>query len=816
MYHAASLSVTDELAHEESCLMDGVVEYRKRVVINKTRSSETLSDYGKSLLGKVVEPLSTGLTDFIAATKVSAGRKHQSVKFLELIDPDVAAVLTARAVFDGMSQRKVYQYVATAVGFAIEDELRFAAFEQQNKKLYKRVNENLDESSEGFKRNTRKKVMVYAMNKFNIVWEKWSQDTVFHVGSKMIDLLVTTTGLMEIQRLGENKTARIYVVPTQELLGFITDFTNQSELLHPALQPMLIPPAPWTSITDGGYYHDSLRRKVRLVKTQTKGIFEELRRVEMPAVYAGVNNLQATAWRINEPILNVFKEALDAGLKVKGLPSELIEPLPPKPVVSADTLQGRAAWAEYKKRAGEIGRRILAAASKATSVARVKTLAEKYVPHARIYFPMRLDFRGRVYYAPTTLNPQGADLSKALLTFADAKPLGEQGAWWLGVHVANNFGFDKVSLQDRHQWTVEHSDRIVSMANDPLADLWWTEAEKPWQFLAACIEWVGFVSSGPEHECSLPILVDGSCNGLQHFAAMLRDEVTGKHVNLVPLDKPGDIYAEVAKHTEAQLRTYLSGNATDEEVELAGRWLDYGIDRNLCKRPVMVLPYGGTRQAVLQYIEAHVYDPENPKENPFGKRVRKHSIFLSNIIWEVMKSVVVGPRQAMDWLQKVAGIASKEDFAVTWTAPSGFLVQQRYTNTESRRVETRIGDKVMKFSLQSHKDGIDKRRQSMAVAPNYVHSLDAAALMLTVNACSAAGVGAFMAIHDSYGTHAGDMNTLALKLREEFVSMYMKDDVLARFADEITEHVNGKPLPPPPAKGKLDLGGVLRSDFFFS
>ena len=41
--------------------------------------------------------------------------------------------------------------------------------------------------------------------------------------------------------------------------------------------------------------------------------------------------------------------------------------------------------------------------------------------------------------------------------------------------------------------------------------------------------------------------MDGSCNGLQNFSAMLRDEVGGKAVNLIPSDKPQDVYMEVVK-----------------------------------------------------------------------------------------------------------------------------------------------------------------------------------------------------------------------------------------------------------------------------
>jgi DNA-directed RNA polymerase len=36
-----------------------------------------------------------------------------------------------------------------------------------------------------------------------------------------------------------------------------------------------------------------------------------------------------------------------------------------------------------------------------------------------------------------------------LIEFAEGKPLGERGVWWLGVHGANLWGNDKVSLESQ-------------------------------------------------------------------------------------------------------------------------------------------------------------------------------------------------------------------------------------------------------------------------------------------------------------------------------------------------------------------------------
>ena len=43
---------------------------------------------------------------------------------------------------------------------------------------------------------------------------------------------------------------------------------------------------------------------------------------------------------------------------------------------------------------------------------------------------------------------------------------------------------------------------------------------------------------------SLPVK-DGSCNGLQHYAAIGRDQAGAESVNLHPFDVPKDVYSDV-------------------------------------------------------------------------------------------------------------------------------------------------------------------------------------------------------------------------------------------------------------------------------
>lgn len=82
--------------------------------------------------------------------------------------------------------------------------------------------------------------------------------------------------------------------------------------------------------------------------------------------------------------------------------------------------------------------------------------------------PHNLDFRGRAYPVPPHLNHIGDDLSRGLLLFAEPRPLGERGLRWLKIHLANVFGNDKASFDEREQFIMDHLEDVYDSATKPL------------------------------------------------------------------------------------------------------------------------------------------------------------------------------------------------------------------------------------------------------------------------------------------------------------------------------------------------------------
>ena len=229
----------------------------------------------------------------------------------------------------------------------------------------------------------------------------------------------------------------------------------------------------------------------------------------------------------------------------------------------------------------------------------------------------------------------------------------------------------------------------------------------------------------------------------------------------------------------------------------------------------MTTPYGVSRDGMKEQLLTEL----NPKDYTFvDTSFARMCVYLADRNREGIEKVVVASKNAMDFLKEIARVANKEDKAIFWTTPSGFLVRQRYLKFASKRVDTFWGGTRIRLNVGEETSKIDHTKTVNGQSPNYVHSMDASHLVLTVDACLDKGVENFGMIHDSFATHAGNTDKLRDTLREEFVKMYSENQ-LARFRDEIASQLspkNAEKLPEIPKQGNLDITKVLNSTYFFS
>jgi DNA-directed RNA polymerase len=655
----------------------------------------------------------------------------------------------------------------------------------------------------------------------------WDYETHVKVGVELVQALVAAAeGILEEKMVhkifGHRRTKHVMVVLTAEARASLEASYAEYAEEHPWLEPMLIQPLDWQR-QDGAYVGGYVNFPAPLLKVSadphTHTAIED---VPVPqAVLDAVNRIQRTAWAVNEPVFRLAEEAHERQL-AEVLPVEPLRDMPepvPDDEWAAMTPAERGRMKNERRQVHDHNNRLDA---KRWAMRRQLLMAQSLLDEGRFYYPHNLDFRGRMYPIPQDLHPQADDWGRAMLTFAEPKPLGPDGLQWLVFHLANCYGMDKASRGEQMDWYNDHNQEVYLVATDPFGEgleFWLGADEKHrWQFLAAAIEvcaaWAHPVS--PEFYMShLPVHVDGSCNGLQHLSAMGRDPIGAHATNLTGDPERQDIYQIVADKVNKAVTadTLLFDYANHPHLAPAHAW--YGkVTRNTVKRGVMTMPYGLTPIGMRDQLIDDRWTTDLEGDD------YKNAGYLRDLMLTAIEDTVQAAAETMAWMQDNATILAKNGKHVEWYTPIGLMVRQRYVVPPPKTIQTVIGvGKIRRLRVTLDPMGDDTTlrvsKQASSIAPNIIHSFDAAHMQMSVNA-AAEGL-SFSVIHDSFGVHACDMPEFLGCIKREFVEIYSSDWFWMLQQDfEASRGTEEFPLIDQPTPGAWEPGEVMHSDFFFA
>ncbi len=819
-----------ELDWEREMLNRGVLRYKaiQDKAVQGDRPAETSA--GSRLLYSYIQQVSDHIRAYLDGKLET--RRAPNARVLMSMDTDKIAFMSIKRMLTCVfTPDTLLAGVAVSIGKRIEDEYNFMRLEAEHKQYHDSIMRALEERHTANYDYMRKSILHSYKNAKNVSIDYWTEQQRAAIGLIVVQLVRQSTDLFDVvvsaranARSKFNATTKL-LRPTDTCLAWVKEHDEAMALLLPDRMPMLIEPAPWVAPDNGGYFLPELRSVTPLVimdKHNKRKRLKMYRAAVMPKVLAAVNRIQATPWRINERVLDTMQDIWSKNLGT-GMPPSAPYEFPACPLgagVDASKLEGKDKedfdlWKEETRflHIKEAERKALC-----MMVSRNLRLANEMRAHNEFYYVWRADFRCRLYAATTGLSPQGADQGKGLLQFAEARPLGARGLYWLKVHGANKWGEDKCSYDARVAWIDARRDEWLAVDADPVGTrAIWGAADKPYQFLAFCFEYAAASRAGESYRSRMPVALDGSCNGLQHFSAMLRDHVGGSAVNLTPAEKPSDIYQQVADVATQKLMVMAS--VPDETAVGARNWLrlfrklgtEPRMPRKLAKPPVMTLPYGSSQRTCTD--TTHDWYMKYGDEY-FGKNMGfRHSVYITPVIWSSIGEVVVAARQAMGWLQTCAGLLAQEGHPINYVTPLGFPIHQRVNVRVEKIVKTTI-DGTIKIRILEETDQLDGRGQRRGVSPNTVHGMDATHLMMVVNAAAEVGINSFAMIHDDFGCHADRIDEFHAIIRRTFVDLYTKTDVLGSFREQHMQQF-GIDLPEPPPPGVLDLNAVLDSKFFF-
>ena len=288
--------------------------------------------------------------------------------------------------------------------------------------------------------------------------------------------------------------------------------------------PLKIQPHPWyDSVNNDG---------TRIINRYNNKFLNILDKTTNKSVMNFLNRLQSIRYCINKEVLDVY--------------SEIFNQHTIKDVQEYDFKLNLDSPFEHLKEPMQLQR-----SSKYYEADCVHRLAKSYI-NIPFYHKYQLSSRGLAHPLSAFLHEQGTDNAKGLLLYKDAKPLGDNGHFWLLVYTATCFGRDSSTLEDKVDWVKKNFKTFESYVDNPTKNTDWCKAQQPWVFLACCYQlkhlsdWTQSGNKIEDYICPLPIYLSSNCSPLQHIAAITKDEMLSNQTNLTKNVHPYDIHATIS------------------------------------------------------------------------------------------------------------------------------------------------------------------------------------------------------------------------------------------------------------------------------
>jgi len=807
--------------------------YQKQIDIEKQYSHESILASIKqtqdAIDGGRIADTSIGkriITRAYAATKTALEGRINSCggrgiagkyfKLLQRVDIDVVVVAGIRAALGFCTQEKspILQDVFRNLGQLVETEALIAAVDARNSVYLDKTLAYLKDSGTDNLRH-RSRTFNAAATSLKIEWDGWSAVEKLNVGRILMTALFETGLFLFVDhRTGKQQIKPTQIIRPSDALAEHLDKALESAKSVVRFPPMIVPPLPRHGLTDGGYLTSWYQVRAELCslrapKSIRRWVYAGLGEGKALVLKSAMSKAQAVPYRVNKEVMSVLATAVALGEGAFGTPRTAPVPKAEFPfgegwVKDAATPEELNAFAEWKNsmHAWHTQERTRAGQSSGI-LSKLKEL-RRFKDYNELYFPTFVDWRGRLYFR-SALNPQSNDAVKGCLEFADGKALGERGLFWLKVHVANSAGFDKHLPEIKAKWTEDNMELLTDFMENPITvDA--PEPETACTLYQAMLALTAALSSKNPHEyvCHVPVAMDATCSGLQHFSAMLRDPIGALHTNLIDnnLDQKSDIY----KHVGAVADGIKNEQTTDVVVQRY--WRDKEITRGMAKRPVMTYVYGSTLKSTMEYLIDDMMAMDMPiVSDDQGNPLYTHKKLVGCIGKAIRAGVACTVPAAYDGMKYLQQLVRCTNYPIKWVSPVGMPVVNWVEKKEQKRIMIRsMGRTDAVCSIYTGE--YDARSAVSGISPNFIHSADGAHLCMVIDAADCQ----ILPIHDSFATHPCDVDHLHTVLREQFVKMN-QDDLLGKLASTVIIK-EGSDIKVP-EKGSFDLNEVLKSPFMF-
>lgn len=604
------------------------------------------------------------------------------------------------------------------------------------------------------------------------------------------------------RKVNDNKETAYYIRVNQEARNILMK-KNLRVFQLPSKLPMVCEPKDYEYKDDlipkkfGGYLLNNIYYTNGIFKEKVGYDKETLLKNEN-LVVSLVNGLSKTPYKINTETLDfIYTYGLEKKVLIdeneKGIQDFLKNP--------------------YKKIAKKNQKLYWSTLSKLILQQNILSIADTFSKINKIYFPIRLCKRTRMYCETDYFNYQSNDLAKGLILFANPGKIiktDHLAIKFLKGYGANMFGngLDKKSLNNRVKWVDNNSDKLLDIENNNMVEL----AENKSCFISFCFEYKRFINFMNDKnkvvfDTYLPIRLDATCNGFQHLTLLTREAKLLNKLNLsisTYEDDPDDFYTYITEKTYIYLEkeNNLLENSTNlneystKYLNSIKKLLKVKFDRAVVKLVIMTEPYKASIYRLIEQIINKLDQHEEGKSKYYTykninvKLTRKDiTVFVKAIKYIIgMESPKI--TELAKYLNELVIICTelKPQMAIPWRLPNGAEVLESY---EIRKKDTYQAFSFIKANytfIKYEKGKYSLKKQKDATMANLIHSLDASSIALLYKDFNKD----LYTVHDCFAVTAENAKYLISKLSSVYIQMYSNNTYLVDFDKYIKLSINNK------------------------
>jgi len=635
-------------------------------------------------------------------------------------------------------------------------------------------------------------------NKLKNIIGSLTEDDYFKLGSDLIEFISEKSSLFTIENKKVDKeTMKRYIIPGINLKTHILDvITQDSDLI-----PMINKPENWIIdkskkedkfyIKKYGGFISNKRNKKHFLKKSHKNVGPS--RLHNLDIINAINYLSSIKYCINVDLLKIIFELLNKNDdRINKLIKISLHPQTKDVFKLSKDKEKKKEFYEILKHNSQyyVNRGVL----------QIALLLSKWCSNKKngIYFPLFVDWRGRILTNTGFFSYQQGELARSLILFKEGEILNKLGLEALKVYTANCFGIDKKPYNDRLNWVENFLDKIITLDIDFIF-----EADEPFLFLACCLELKGYYNDPDNFISRLPIYKDATCSGLQHLSIMISDINLAKYVNILKSNKddtPNDLYGFMVTKVNIKIK---------ELIEKAPEYskLDYiNIVRKFIKRAIMTIPYGVTIRGIVNQLKTDFFqivgmengkpvygliDNKYDKYN-FGFHLNNKEInALGKILHDILYETFGNLTLLVDYFKIMNKELKNLNLHPIWLTPGGLIIEQRYVFTEENELNSSILGKRKSITRRVPiKDKINLRKQNEGIVPNLVHSFDASNISLLIKELlkNKHNIN-ILTIHDCFACLSNNVELMTWHVKVAFSLLYSNKTFVNDYHNFIIEYL---------------------------